>query len=139
MTNPVTIEDIQQKVEELERRIVALEAGNRLQPTSASVKKDKSLREFLNEKKPSTANDRGLSIAYYYETLKGYDCFNAEDIKGGFREARIPLPKNPNDVVNKNIAKAYMMDAESNKGGKKAWVLTTTGIEAVEKGFGKES
>jgi hypothetical protein len=131
--------DVLAKLAELERRIVTLEGGkSSSDPVKATTAKQKSIREFLNEKKPATANDRALCIAYYLETFKGYECFNAEDIKAGFREARIPLPKNPNDVINKNIAKGYMMDAE-NKGGKKAWVLTGTGMELVEKGFGKES
>lgn len=136
----MTNDEVQAKLAEFERRIQTLEAGRpSVAGARATTAKQQSLREFLNEKKPVTANDRGLSIAYYYETVKGYESFNAEDIKAGFRDARIAPPKNPNDVVNKNIAKAYMMDAEQAKDGKKAWVLTGTGLEAVEKGFGKES
>jgi hypothetical protein len=127
--------EIQAKFADLERRIEAIEAGQRQNMALPAKSKQQSLREFLNEKKPRTANDRGLSIAYYLEVLKGYDNFNADDIKAGFREARIPAPKNPNDVINKNIAKAYMMDAEQSKDGKKAWVLTGTGLEVAEKGF----
>lgn len=130
-------DEIQTKLTELERRVQALEAGQHVQGSAntGAAKKQLSLREFLNQKKPTTANDRGLAIAYYNETIKSYDCFNAEDIKIGFREARISAPKNINDVVNKNIAKGYMMDAEQSKAGKKAWVLTGTGLEVVEKGF----
>lgn len=132
-------DEIQAKLAELERRIQVLETGQRPQASApGTTSKQQSLREFLNEKKPTTANDRGLCIAYYYETVKGYNCFNAEDIKAGFRESRIPAPKNPNDVINKNIAKAYMMDADQSKDGKKAWVITGTGEEAVGKGFSKE-
>ena len=136
----MTNDEIQTKLAELERRVQALEAGQSTQGSAnigAASKKQLSLREFLNQKKPTTANDRGLAIAYYNEAVKGYDCFNAEDIKAGFRDARISAPKNPNDVINKNIAKGYMMDAEESKAGKKAWVLTGTGLEAVEKGFAK--
>lgn len=129
--------DVQSKLAALERRIEALEASGKPVSLVTSAKK-KSLREFLNEMKPQTANDRGLSIAYYYENFRGFESFNAEDIKAGFREARITLPKNSNDVINKNIAKGYMMDTEQGKDGKKAWVLTATGLEVVKKGFGKE-
>jgi hypothetical protein len=133
-------DEVQAKLVDLERRIQVLETGRQPEANPrATATKQQSLREFLNEKKPLTANDRGLCIAYYYETVKAYDSFNAEDIKAGFRDARISPPKNPNDVINKNIAKAYMMDAEQAKDGKKAWVLTGTGLEVVEKGFGKES
>jgi hypothetical protein len=135
----MTNDEVEAKITELEHRIAALEAGSVQQNTTFAANKKQSLREFLNERNPSTANDRGLCIAYYCEAAKGFESFNADDIKLGFREARIPVPKNPNDVINKNIAKAYMMDAEQAKDGKKAWVLTTTGMEAVEKGFSKES
>jgi hypothetical protein len=131
----MTEDEIKAKFADFERRIEAIEASQRQTTPLPAKSKQQSLREFLNEKKPATANDRGLSIAYYLETLKGYDSFNADDIKVGFREARIPVPKNPNDVINKNIAKAYMMDAEQSKDGKKAWVLTGTGLEVAEKGF----
>lgn len=131
--------EVEVKLAELERRIAALETGIEQPTIRAGGSKRQSLGEFLNKKKPITANDRGLSIAYYCETVKGFESFNADDIKAGFREARIPVPKNPNDVINKNIAKAYVMDAEQPKDGKKAWVLTATGLQAVEKGFGKES
>ena len=137
----MTNKNIIDKLGELERRIKLLEnnyqdAKNSRNQVTGS--KQQSFREFLNEKKPETANDRVLCIAYYYETIKKYDCFNAEDIKVGFREARIPAPKNPNDVINQNIAKAYMMDSEQTKDGKKAWLLTNTGIEVVDKGFSKK-
>lgn len=130
--------DIKAKLNELELRVQALESSSQLPAHGGSVDKKQSLREFLNEKQPTTANDRGLCVAYFCEAVKGFESFNADDIKSGFREARIPVPKNPNDVINKNINKAYMMDAESSKEGKKAWVLTHTGLEAVKKGFGKE-
>lgn len=135
----MTNDEIQTKLTELERRVHALEAGQDAPgfTVNGAAKKQLSLREFLNQKQPTTANDRGLAIAYYNETIKGYEYFSAEDIKAGFRDARIPAPKNPNDVINKNIAKGYMMDAEQSKAGKKAWILTGTGLEAVEKGFTK--
>jgi hypothetical protein len=135
----MTNDEIQTKLTELERRVQVLEAGQGALGSTATgaTNKQLSLREFLNQKKPRTANDRGLTIAYYNETIKGYGCFNAEDIKVGFRDARIPAPKNPNDVINKNIAKGYMMNAEQSKSGKKAWVLTGTGLEVIEKGFAK--
>src|SRR5690554_339485 len=108
----MTDDEVRAKLAELEHRIKALETGPKVRgAASGGTAKQQSLREFLNDRKPTTANDRGLCIAYYYETIKAYDCFNAEDIKAGFRDARIPVPKNPNDVINKNIAKAYMMDA----------------------------
>ncbi len=130
--------DLEARITALEQRVETLESAARQSPATAKAgTKQKSLREFLNEKKPTTANDRGLCIAFYFETIKDFESFNAEDLKAGFREARIPLPKNPHDVINKNIAKGYMMDAEHGKNGKKAWVLTGTGLEVVES-FGTE-
>ena len=120
------------RLADLENRVLRLEGG---QDQAGVPFKQQSLREFLNEKNPQTANDRGLCIAYYLETSKAFGSFNAEDIKRGFREARIPVPSNPNDVVNKNIMKGYVMDAEAPKDGKKAWILTVTGMVQIQKGF----
>lgn len=134
--------DIFARFAKLESRVDQLEQivkPNSAVSTSTNVVKQQSLREFLNEKSPATANDRGLSIAYYMETIKQFECFNAEDIKTGFREARIPVPKNPNDIINKNIAKGNIMDTEQRKDGKKAWVLTITGMQKVKNGFRKKA
>jgi len=132
----MTIVEVEAKLAELEHRIIALEMPTFRLQTKVDGARKLSLREFLNEKKPTTANDRTLCIAYYGETVNGAETFNTDDIKAGFREARIPLPRNPNDVINKNISKAYIMVADQAKEGKRAWVLTATGIEAIEKGFG---
>lgn len=113
---------IQARQVELKRRIQALEVGQQSQGP-APVAKQQSLREFLNEKRPITANERGLCIAYYYEATMSYECFNAKDIEAGFRGARSPAPKNPNGVTNKNIAKTHMTDARHSKDGRKAWFL----------------
>lgn len=129
--------NINQKILELEQRIEALEnqPGSPKGAPATGTKKQKSLREFLNDQGATTANDRGLSIAYFLEIHRNYPSFNAEDIRNGFREARIQPPKNPNDLINKNIAKGLIMDAEQNKDGKRAWILTGTGEEFVNKGF----
>ena len=130
--------DINERLQDLESRIVKLESGQSIQ---AQVQKQNqkvktmSLREFLNLKKPKTVNDNVLVIGYYLEHLKEFEAFNVDDIKLGFREAKIPLPSNLNDVVNKNIKKAYVMSAGSQKDGKKAWVLTATGDDIAEQGF----
>ena len=126
---------------ELESRVTKLETPATIlaeAPAEAGSVKQKSLREVINELKPNTANDRALTIAYYLETYKSQTNFNADDIKSGFKEARIIAPKNTNDVINKNIAKAFMMDADEQIGGKMSWMLTATGLGVVKKGFGKE-
>lgn len=60
------------------------------------------------------------------------EAFNVNDLREAFRSARVPIPKNLNDKVNKNIGKGYLMDVESDKSGKKTWVLTATGESYVE-------
>jgi len=132
--------DINKRLQDLEVRVAKLELSQPTQTQTQTQKqnqkvKNMSLREFLNLKKPKTVNDNVLVIGYYLEHLKGFEAFNVDDIKFGFREAKIPQPTNLNDVVNKNIKKAYVMSAESQKDGKKAWVLTATGEGIVKKGF----
>lgn len=130
--------DIAKRLDKLENRVLAIETKMMAPDLDIQTTgKNKSLREFLNEQSLKSANDRALAIAYFLETNKGYESFNADDIKDGFRQARIPSPKNPNDIINKNIAKGLMMDSESSKDGKKAWVLTASGEKLMKSSFEK--
>lgn len=133
-------EQIQKKLLELEARIQSLEDSGKIsqKTPSSAVAKSLSLREFMNDKSPKTANDQGLTIGYYLENTMGYKSFSGDDLKEAFRKAKIVPPRNINDMVNKNITKGYIMDAEGQKKGRKSWVLTATGENIVEKGFTPE-
>jgi len=125
---------IKQRVEELEKRVAVLEA---LPPSHTSASpalkvKRSSAKEFLMTKELKTDTQKTLALAYYLEYIEGMGSFNAVDLEAVFRAAKEKLPKNINDVVNKNIARGLLMEAEERKDTKKAWVLTATGEKYVE-------
>ena len=121
------------RLAELEQRVGKLE--KRLNPerelASRSGKKISS-KEFLITKNPRKETQKALALAYYLEHMEGMPCFNVRDLEEAFRSAREKVPKNVNDVINKNIARGFLMQAKENKDGKKAWHLTSTGERHVE-------
>lgn len=132
------IKRLEAKISNLEERVAVLEEALTTRNTDAVTdrgKKQQSLREFINEKQPKSANDHGLAIAYFTEIVKQKGWFNVDDLKSGFREAKVPAPKNLSDVIGKNAKKGYFMLDEKQSGIKQAWVLTSTGEKAVDVGF----
>lgn len=125
-------DEILKKLVELESRISALEG--RTDKKTAEVKR-LSVKEFLLSKKPADNVQSTLAIGYYLEHFESMDRFNARDLADGFRAAKEPPPANINDKVNLNIRKGYMMGIKEKKDNYKAWVLTNSGEEFVEKGL----
>lgn len=126
-----SLENMMRKLEEHESRISALEGApaKKMQ----AVGKKLSVKEFLLTKKPPDDVQRTLVIGYYLEHFESMDTFNIRDLAEGFRSAKEPAPTNINDKVNLNIRKGHMMDAKEKKDKSKAWVLTNSGEEFVEK------
>lgn len=100
--------------------------------TSPKNTKEMSAAQFFKKVSPKSDADRVLAAGYFLEKYKDEESFTAAEISQIIqKEAKTPPPKNPNDVVNGNIRKGYMM-AAGDKDGKKAFVLTTDGEEAIE-------
>lgn len=135
-----TVEEVIRRLESLEKRVETLETGVR-QPDSnarpAGRTKKSSAKEFLMGKKASSDPQKALVLAYYLERNEGLESFNITDLEGAFRSAREKVPGNVNDVVNKNIARGFVMDAAERKDSKKAWCLTATGERYVEEAMTK--
>lgn len=131
-------EDVASRIAALEARVAALEqAGHPPPPVASSGEKSRSIREFLNERRPRTSVDRALAIAYHLEKSAGMASVNLEDLTAGFSQAKEPLPANPSDLLYQNVRRGYLMDAAEKKGGARAWTLTNTGERFVESGFTK--
>ena len=79
--------------------------------------------------------DIAIGLVYYYEIIKNSGNFDREDLKRYFSNAKIPVPSNPSDVINKLTGKTYIMEAEE----KGKYKLTMTGEEYVEKFASKEN
>ncbi len=124
---------IEQIIGELEKRVASLEQALSLHTPSVPLKIKKiSVKEFLMTKELKTDTQKTLALGYYLEHLESMLSFNIDDLVAGFQAAKEKRPQNMNDVVNKNIARGFLMDAAEKKDNKKAWVLTSTGEKYVE-------
>lgn len=132
----MNMETLSEKILDLEKRVAVLEASK---GTSAlgdlshqKTTKKMSAKEFLLSKNLKSTVDKTLVLAYYLEKNEQMDLFNINDIASVFQAAREKAPANLNDMINKNIAKGYLMEAREQKDSKKAWVLTSTGEKFIE-------
>ncbi len=131
-------ESLEKKLHELELRVEKLE--NALASDSIATKpkaKKMSAKEFMLSKDLKTVVQEVLALCYFLEQNEGMESFNANDIMSVFRLAKVKLPANINDTVNKNIAKGYLMEAAEKKDTKKAWTLTASGETFVESELSK--
>ncbi len=94
-----------------------------------------SIREFLLSKKAQSATKKTLAICFFLERYDLLSEFNVADIEAGFRAAREQVPKNINDLVNKNVVQGFVMEAKHKRDGKKCWSLTNSGEIFVETGL----
>ncbi len=120
------IQGVEERVEKIERLI----QGNT--NISSVVKKKISAKEFLLAKAPKSVTETSFYLGYFLEKIELMDSFTVEDLKNVFRLARTPLPKNINDLINKNIVKRYFMEAQLKGKGQKKWMLTALGEKHAE-------
>jgi hypothetical protein len=127
------MDELHQRLRDLETRVTALEKRFDDGPSVSSARgKRQSAKEFLLGKSIKSETQKVLALGYFLEREEGLTSFNVPDLGTAFRAAREKLPANMNDIVNKNIARGFMMQAEEKKDSKKAWYLTSTGERFVE-------
>jgi hypothetical protein len=124
-------EPLEKRISELEARVEALEkvlSPSSEQPLSSTPKgKIMSPKEFLITREPSGEVETTFALCFYAEQVMRMEFFNINDIEKLFQAAKVPVPKNLNDKINKNIQKGLLTDAAEKKTGKKAWVVTMRG------------
>jgi len=120
---------VEEKFKEfIEGKIVELAALT----TKAKTLPD-SLVEFLKSKgDPKEHTDRITIFSYWLFHKENLKSYNVDDIERCYDETRIAKPTNINAFMNDLQAKGYLKLA-GEKDGKKAWVITRTGEEYVEK------
>lgn len=128
-------DDLTSRIDDLERRIAALEATIQRTPPVPTTAKPLSIREFFNTKAPKTSVDAALVIGYYLEKFTEATPFNLDDLNNGYAMAKEKPPLNPSDMILKNARKGYIMEARGKKNGTKSWILTNTGEKYVENGL----
>ena len=136
------LEEIMSSLKGLEDRIACLEG----RPASIDeaaiarpIEKKMSIKEFIINLAPKNGVQMTLVIGYYLEHHEGVVPFNSTDLEKGFRAAKEPFPSNINDKANMCVAKGHLMEEGGKKNNLKAWVLTRSGEEVVQKGFSKKS
>lgn len=131
------VSDVEKRIGDLENRVTSLErVVNQTKYTGLAqnqTKKKLSIKEFLISKRPSDDVKRSLVIGYFFEKFEGFESFNADDLRGGFEKAREKKPLNINDKINLNKGKGYLDEASDKRDGKKAWYLTSSGENFVER------
>lgn len=121
---------------ELERRIAALEQTLESSKRSqVPVQKPIAIQEFIVSRKPRSAVERTLAIAYFLEKYEGRTSFSIDDLRDAYSRAKEPAPKNLNDAVNKNIRKGCITESTNHSGKLKAWTVTNTGEKLVKENF----
>jgi hypothetical protein len=137
MTNQKTIDE---RVNALEQRVSDLESKFSSNPKIESEEsnansKKLSVKEFVLAKKPAGDVQKTLVISHYLEKHENMESVNVDDLAKYFRLAKEPVPGNLNDKINMNIRKGHMTEAAEKKENKKAWVVTNTGEQFIEKEF----
>ncbi len=135
------LEEILSSVEGLGERVARLEDSPRsTEPViTRPTEKKMSIKEFIIDRAPGNAVQMTLAIGYYLEHHDGVTPFNGADLEKGFRAAKEPVPANINDKANMCVAKGHLMEEKEKKSSLKAWVLTRSGEEIVQKGFSKKT
>lgn len=128
-------EELPKRIEDLERRVAAIEAWMHRTPEPPASGKPLSIREFVTAKSPKTKVDTALLVGFYFERFSGISPFNLDDLMQGFGQAKEPLPANPSDLLYQNVRRGFLMEAPEKKGGSKAWVVTNSGERFVENGL----
>jgi hypothetical protein len=132
----MTNNDYNDRIISLEKRVTELEESLRGISRNSTVVKPQdrmSVNEFIRTKKLDDDVKRTLTIAYYLDYFEKMESFNGEDLKKWFRLAKLAIPKNINDKVNMNVKNGHLAELEEKKDSKKAWYVTNSGAEYVEK------
>ena len=91
-----------------------------------------SANEFFRRVNANTHPARFVTAAYYLLHTGKAEHFSYTDISEIYRKLRQPQPKNPTDVMNQCIKKAYIIDAPDASDKQKSWVITPDGEKFVE-------
>lgn len=129
---------LEQRVVDLETRVLALETTRRLPPDRKSDPNSPSPREFLMEKLPRTDTDKTLTAGFYIEMISGHASFDFDDIDRFYNEAKEASPANRRDPPYQLVEEGFFRKVGKRATGKNArnrWALTNDGIARVEHGF----
>lgn len=93
-----------------------------------------SVREFIQKLGLKKHTDIVVAFGYYLEHDQGKDSFTAADVNNLYYEAKLE-PSNTSQALIQNIMRTFVMEAKKDaatKGGRKAYVLTSSGEEFIK-------
>jgi len=93
-----------------------------------------SVGEFIRQVGTKKHTESVLAFGYYLEKYTGANEFTAADINSCYYDAKMEV-SNTSQMIIHNIRSQRMMEAKKKRGdkGRKAYVLTRTGEEFIEK------
>jgi len=100
---------------------------------------EKDPAEFIKQESPKTDMDRVICACYYLTKHRKVRSITKKDLDGFFPEARMPMPTNMSDMINKNIDRGYLAPTGKLKKGLKSYYMTTEGEQFVETGLKEEA
>lgn len=132
MSDSETVQDLREQVEDIEERLTALE--ERFEAGDAP-RKGRDLRTLVKEFEPSTHVERALVIGYHLERNEGHENFTIDEIKRGYRDAKLKEPANMSDVLG-SAGEQGLMRRDGEENGLQLWMLTLDGEQRVEEVVG---
>ncbi|MEC1451553.1 hypothetical protein P9D59_08450 [Bacillus haynesii] len=94
--------------------------------------KYESIVLFLREKSFVNDVDLVMGVSYYIDYIENNGPFTAKDIENKLAEARQSKPTNISHFINLNIKKGFIIESPERKEGKKAYSVSSVGIEWCE-------
>lgn len=124
-------QNMESRLDDIEKRLAAIEEALRgtgeSGRASAVVTKTQSPKEFILEWQPKSDVEATYLFGCYAEFIRNSGPFTVDDIRGLFLDARMRVPTNVNETINKNITKGLFTAAREQKNGKKCWIVTLSG------------
>ena len=128
-------DDINHRIDDLERRVKTLEEKFSVPINISTIEKQQSPQEFLQEITPDTSAKKTVTLGYYLEKYRTKNSFIIGDIKKLYIEAREPVPTNIAVDISGAIKRAWLMQLPDKEKGKGIYTLTSKGQEAVKNKF----
>jgi hypothetical protein len=107
------------------------ESKDATSPMQRASDKALSIREFIRLYDIKKHTDYVLAFGYFLEKHAGQPSFTPADINSLYYEAKLES-SNTSQMLIQNIKRGFVMEAKNTGGGKKKFVLTTTGEQYIE-------
>jgi hypothetical protein len=123
------IEDTLAMAKDVER-LLGRKVERRREPSQRETGADPA--QFIKSKNPKTDLDKTMCACYFLAKHRNTTSITKKDLDEFFPEARMQMPTNMNDMLNKNVERGYLAPTGKVKEGRKSYYVTTEGEQFVE-------